>query len=85
VRIKHRLGANPIKLYDKAYDELGAVLRPEITITDTLLFRVFGRRTGSPIPRRSGAPCAADWPICSVARKCRRKLWTATVTLWPGG
>jgi len=43
VRIKHRLGPNSIKLYDKAYDELGAVLRPEITITDARLFRVFRR------------------------------------------
>ena len=41
VRIKHRLGPNSIKLYDKAYDELGAVLRPEVTITDARLFRVF--------------------------------------------
>jgi len=43
VRIKHRLGPNSIKLYDKAYDELGAVLRPEITITNARLFRVFRR------------------------------------------
>ena len=43
VRIKHRLGSNSIKLYDKAYDELGAVLRPEITISDARLFRVFRR------------------------------------------
>lgn len=43
VRIKHRLGPNSIKLYDKAYDELGAVLRPEITISDARLFRVFRR------------------------------------------
>jgi hypothetical protein len=48
VRIKHRLGANSIKLYDKAYDEWGAVLRPEITITDTLLFRVFRPKNGEP-------------------------------------
>jgi hypothetical protein len=41
VRIKHRYGANSIKLYDKAYDELGAVLRTEVTITRTELFRVF--------------------------------------------
>jgi hypothetical protein len=43
VRIKHRLGPNSIKLYDKAYDEMGAVLRPEITISDARLFRVFRR------------------------------------------
>jgi len=48
VRIKHRLGANSIKLYDKAYGELGAVLRPEITITDTLLFRVFRPNNDEP-------------------------------------
>src|SRR5690348_5869905 len=32
-RIKHRLGPNSVKLYDKAYDEHGAVLRSEITIS----------------------------------------------------
>jgi hypothetical protein len=48
VRIKHRLGVNSIKLYDKAYDELGAVLRPEITISNTELFRVFRPRNGEP-------------------------------------
>lgn len=48
VRIKHRLGANSIKLYDKAYDELGAVLRPEITITNTALFRVYRPKNNEP-------------------------------------
>lgn len=48
VRIKHRLGANSIKLYDKAYDELGAVLRPEITISNTLLFRVYRPKNDQP-------------------------------------
>lgn len=48
VRIKHRLGPNSIKLYDKAYDELGAVLRPEITITQTQLFRVFRSKNDEP-------------------------------------
>jgi hypothetical protein len=48
VRIKHRLGANSIKLYDKAYDELGAVLRSEITITNPQLFRVFRPRNDDP-------------------------------------
>jgi len=32
VRIKHRLGKNSIKLYDKAYCEGGAVLRAELTL-----------------------------------------------------
>jgi hypothetical protein len=39
--VKHRCRAKSIKLYDKAYDELGAVLRSEITITDTHLFRTY--------------------------------------------
>jgi hypothetical protein len=48
VRMKHRYGANSIKLYDKAYDELGAVLRSEITITDTHLFRTYRAPLGDP-------------------------------------
>jgi hypothetical protein len=48
VRIKHRYGNNSIKLYDQAYDELGAVLRPEITITETTPFRVYRSKTGEP-------------------------------------
>ena len=54
VRLKHRLGANSIKLYDKAYDELGAVLRPEITISDARLFRVFR-------PRNDDPACELQW------------------------
>jgi hypothetical protein len=46
-RIKHRLGPNSIKLYDKAYDRLGAVLRAEITISKPQYFRVY-RRTDDP-------------------------------------
>jgi hypothetical protein len=46
-RVKHRLGPNSIKLYDKAYDELGAVLRTEITISQAKYFYVY-RRTDDP-------------------------------------
>lgn len=46
-RIKHRLGPNSVKLYDKAYDEQGAVLRSEITISVPKYFKVF-RRTDDP-------------------------------------
>lgn len=48
VRIKHRLGPNSIKLYDKAYDELGGVLRSEITISNPHLFRVYRPKYGEP-------------------------------------
>ena len=46
VRIKHRLGKNSIKLYDKAYSENGAVLRPEVTLNAPGQFRVFRHKTG---------------------------------------
>jgi hypothetical protein len=46
VRIKHRLGKNSIKLYDKAYADCGAVLRPEVTINDPGQFRVFRHKAG---------------------------------------
>src|SRR6266436_4721730 len=42
-----RLGPNSVKLYDKAYDEQGAVLRSEITISVPKYFKVF-RRTDDP-------------------------------------
>lgn len=46
VRIKHRLGKNSIKLYDKAYSVAGAVLRPEVTLNAPGQFRVFRHKTG---------------------------------------
>src|SRR3984893_478344 len=46
-RLKHRLGPNSIKLYDKAYDERGAVLRAELTITQAKYFQVY-RQTNDP-------------------------------------
>ena len=46
VRIKHRLGKNSIKLYDKAYASTGAVLRPELTLNAPGQFRVFRHKAG---------------------------------------
>jgi hypothetical protein len=63
-RVKHRLGPNSIKLYDKAYDELGAVLRTEITISQPKYFRVY-RRTDDPhsaLAWRSMRQSVADLP-----------------------
>lgn len=48
VRIKHRLGGNSIKLYDKAYTEEAAVLRPEVTINNPEQFRVYRPKEGDP-------------------------------------
>lgn len=46
VRLKHRLGKNSIKLYDKAYSEPGSVLRAEVTINAPEQFRVYRRKSG---------------------------------------
>lgn len=49
-RIKHRLGPNSIKLYDKAYDAHSAVLRAEVTISAPRFFKIL-RRTDDPNSR----------------------------------
>ncbi len=46
-RVKHRLGPNSLKFYDKAYDAWGAILRPEVTINVPKYFKVF-RPTEAP-------------------------------------
>jgi len=46
-RVKHRLGPNSLKIYDKAYDARGAILRSEATITVSKYFKVY-RPTEAP-------------------------------------
>jgi RNA-directed DNA polymerase len=48
VRIKHRLNANSVKLYDKAFTIVGNVLRAEGTINDVSDFRAFMPKEGDP-------------------------------------
>ena len=48
VRIKHRLNSNSVKLYDKAFTELGSVLRAEGTLNDVRDFRAYRPREGDP-------------------------------------
>jgi len=48
VRIKHRLGGNSIKLYDKAFPAVGNVLRGETTIHNVEDFRVYRPKEGGP-------------------------------------
>jgi hypothetical protein len=54
-RVKHRLGPNSIKMYDKAYYELGAILRPEVTITVPKYFKVL-RTTEDPASKLAWRP-----------------------------
>lgn len=49
VRIKHRLGSNSLKLYDKQ----GSVLRPETTINNPSDFKVFRPKEGDPTGPRA--------------------------------
>jgi len=48
VRIKHRLNDNSVKLYDKAFTELGNVLRAEGTLNTVTDFRVYRPKEGDP-------------------------------------
>jgi hypothetical protein len=48
VRIKHRLNANSVKLYDKAFTSAGSVLRAEGTLNDVTDFRVYRPTEGDP-------------------------------------
>jgi hypothetical protein len=52
VRIKHRLGGNSVKAYDKA----GSVLRIETTINNPDLFRVFRTAQGDPEGEKEWRP-----------------------------
>src|SRR5258708_32851263 len=47
-RIKHRLGNNSIKLYDKAYTGQAAVRRPEVTINDPGQSNAYRPKEGAP-------------------------------------
>jgi hypothetical protein len=52
VRVKHRLGSNSVKAYDKA----GSVLRIETTINQPKQFRVFRPKQGDPDGRKAWRP-----------------------------
>jgi hypothetical protein len=48
VRIKHAVNGNSAKLYDKAYAELGSVLRGEVTCHNTKDLRAYRPKEGDP-------------------------------------
>jgi hypothetical protein len=48
IRVKHRLNANSVKLYDKAFTVVGNVLRAEGTINDVSDFRAYRPKEGDP-------------------------------------
>ena len=46
MRLKHRVGANSVKMYDKAYTAVGAALRLEATINDVKDFKSYRTTEG---------------------------------------
>jgi len=54
IRIKHYIEGNSLKMYDKAYTEMGSLARIETTINDVSPFRSYRPKEGEP----NGAP---DW------------------------
>jgi hypothetical protein len=56
VRIKHRVNGNSVKMYDKAFTEVGSVLRAETTIHQGEEFRVYRRKEGDPQGKKSWRP-----------------------------
>ena len=48
VRLKHQVNGNSEKLYDKAYTEVGSVLRPECTIHNVEDIRTYRPKEGEP-------------------------------------
>jgi hypothetical protein len=75
VRGKHRFGANSLQIYEKAYDELGAVLRPEVTVIDTHRFRVFRPKNDEPQSEPKWRPMARDLAdLRRRAEECQKVL-----------
>jgi len=52
VRIKHRVGENSVKMYDKQ----GSVLRTETTLNDASVFKVFRPKEGGPEDEKKWRP-----------------------------
>jgi hypothetical protein len=88
VRIKHWVGRNSIKLYDKA----GSVLRPETTLQDPRPFKVWRAKEGEPhglkewLRMRSGvADLARRAKVSQAANERYLEAYAATDTSTPLG
>lgn len=55
-RIKHYIEGNSVKAYDKAYTELGSILRAETTINRVKMFTVYRPKEGEPEGPRAWRP-----------------------------
>ena len=66
-RLKHRLGANSLKMYDKAYDPGGAVLRLEATYNGVRNVQVFRAKEGDPTGAKAWRPLRKG--VADVSRR----------------
>jgi hypothetical protein len=66
-RLKHRLGANSLKMYDKAYTAEGAVLRLEATYNDVAAIKVFRAKEGDSSGVKSWRPLRKS--VADVSRR----------------
>ena len=86
-RVKYRMHGNSAKFYDKAYSEIGSVLRgAETTINAVGDFRAYRPKEGGPEddlqwrPLRKGI---ADLHRRAAVSQCRKKLMSDCSTRWP--
>ena len=83
VRIKHRLNSNSVKLYDKAFTELGSVLRAEGTLNDVATFASIDPEKATRTANWPGARSAVASPTCTAVPTSAAKPPNATWTRWP--
>jgi hypothetical protein len=85
VRIKHRLGRNSIKLYDKAHTSSGSVLRAETTLNEAEAFKVFrsleGERRGEKDWRRMRKGIADLHRRADVSQKANERYLNAMASI----
>jgi hypothetical protein len=81
VRVKHRYGPNSLKIYDKAYDELGAVLRAEFTLIEPRFLRTFRHGGGDPNSELKWRPMRLGivdmGPRAEASQKILDRYWCA--------
>src|SRR5947209_10347817 len=85
-RVKYRMNGNSVKFYDKAYTEMGSVLRgAETTITIGKDFRVYRPKQGGPEddlqwrPMRMGV--ADTYRRAEVSQNCNNRLLNALASV----
>jgi hypothetical protein len=83
-RVKYRMNGNSAKFYDKAYSEIGSVLRgrkPPLTRYKTSGYTGPNREGRNRIC--NGGACGKASPICIAAPKCHKKPMSDCSTRWP--